>query len=520
MSARVARHPGELVSLSKRMGHLQALRLGLVTVVLLSAAFAPTVARSSLGELAGVSLLYAVLSAAAETLRRAGGRRQLGALSMMLLVDGLFLAWAMQLTGGVESPLRFLAGVHVVAVSLLASYRSGLKVAMWHSLLLVVAYELEASGVFGGALPDPSVTVFSLTGLWVLAVVTALFSGINERELRRRRHDLEALAVMAAELEGVDATSEVSRVLLQTVTGSLGFRRGIVVTLRDGVLEVAASTPTEVPEDAEPLEDSVLQEAWKTRRTVLVRSLHDERDPGLRALLPDAANIAVFPMFDEGLPAGALVLERGGLPRVERRLISATEQFAAYGALALRNAWLLEKVRYLAERDPLTGACNRRTFERELERYLSHSERTGEPLTVAMFDLDHFKHLNDTHGHQAGDEALRRAARALEEASRAFDTVARYGGEEFAVIMPTLGAKEALAAVKRLREAIGKSGVAFPVTASAGLASYPNNALDADALIRFADEALYESKRLGRDRATRSRRRGGMREVAGLRMAD
>jgi diguanylate cyclase (GGDEF)-like protein len=199
---------------------------------------------------------------------------------------------------------------------------------------------------------------------------------------------------------------------------------------------------------------------------------------------------------------------------VERRLIATAEQFTAHGALALRNAWLLERVQFLAERDALTGVRNRRSFQRELARHLSHSDRADEPLSLAMFDLDHFKRLNDRYGHQVGDDALRRAAEALTSASRAFDIVARYGGEEFAVIMPALPAGEALQAVERLRAAIAKAGGPAPVTASVGVATYPTNARDAESLIRFADEALYQSKAKGRNQATRSRRRGGLGTVA------
>jgi diguanylate cyclase (GGDEF)-like protein len=495
------------------MGHLQMLRIGIAAVVLLAATFAPELIGSSLGELAGVSLIYAALSGAAEGLRRAGGRRQLGALSSMLLVDGVYLAWVLHLTGGLDSPLRFLPGVHVVGVSLLASYRSGLKVAMWHSLLLIVAYELGSLGVLAGGPGDGAVAAFNLTALWILAIVTALFSGINERELRRRRRDLEALAGMATDLEGVGSPKEVAEVVLGTVSEALGFRRGVLVTLREGVLEVVSGVGGAEPHEPATDPDAVLLEAWENRKPVLIRALDGDRDPFLSRLLPEASNVSVFPMISDGEPVGALVLERGGLPRIERRLVATTEQFVAHGTLAMRNAWLLETVKFLAERDPLTGVCNRRTFERELTRYLSHSERTGEPLSLALFDLDHFKKINDRHGHQAGDEALRTAARTLEEASRAFDTVARYGGEEFAVIMPALASAEALATVERLRRAIGAEEGSVPLSASAGVATYPNNARDAESLIRNADEALYQAKAAGRARAKRSRRRGGFRQV-------
>jgi diguanylate cyclase (GGDEF)-like protein len=220
-------------------------------------------------------------------------------------------------------------------------------------------------------------------------------------------------------------------------------------------------------------------------------------------------------MIADGLPVGAVALERGPGPHttIERRVVTAVEQFAAHGALALRNAWLLERVQQLAETDPLTGVYNRRTFERQLDRHLSHAQRTGEPLSLALFDLDHFKKFNDEFGHQIGDQVLRDAAHALVDASRDFDTVARFGGEEFAVILPGLRSTEAVSIIERLRAAMGGIEAPRQVRASAGVATYPVHARDGVTLLRAADEALYESKERGRDRTTRSRRRGGLRSL-------
>ena len=263
--------------------------------------------------------------------------------------------------------------------------------------------------------------------------------------------------------------------------------------------------------------DAVLERADLERSTLLVRRLDDRTEPVLSELLPDAANLVVVPMIADGLALGMVVLERGkeSGPRIERRVVTGIEQFAAHGALALRNAWLLEQVQQLAETDPLTSVYNRRTFQRQLARHLSHSRRTGEPLTLALFDLDHFKRFNDRYGHQVGDDILRKSAQALETASRDFDTVARYGGEEFAVIMPGLRSSESLGAIERLRAAIAAIDAPEPLTASAGVATYPVHARDGRSLLRAADESLYESKDHGRDRATRSRRRGGLRTVNG-----
>ncbi|HWG93207.1 MAG TPA: GGDEF domain-containing protein, partial [Mycobacteriales bacterium] len=139
-----------------------------------------------------------------------------------------------------------------------------------------------------------------------------------------------------------------------------------------------------------------------------------------------------------------------------------------------------------------------------LEREVARATRSAEHVSLVMVDIDHFKVLNDTHGHQAGDEVLRNVAAALSCECRDFDTPARYGGEEFAVVLPGCGPEEAVLIAERLRQAVAAAPSVVPITASAGVATYPSHAGDADTLVRAADEALYQSKNSGRDRTTQS----------------
>jgi len=117
-------------------------------------------------------------------------------------------------------------------------------------------------------------------------------------------------------------------------------------------------------------------------------------------------------------------------------------------------------------------------------------------------DIDHFKLVNDTHGHQVGDDVLQIVAHALGSECRAIDTLARYGGEEFAVILPTCDAAEAVEIAERLRQAVASAPTPVKVTSSAGVATYPLDSVNGAALVKAADEALYESKRNGRNRVT------------------
>jgi two-component system, cell cycle response regulator len=507
----------ELVSLAERMGYLQALRVGFAVVALGAAAFASNAVGASLADLTFVTAGYLLLSATAEGLRRAGRGRGLAVVGGMLLVDGLYLAWITYLTGGSDSPLQFLLYLHLIAVTLLASYRTGLKIALWHSLLFFVAFYAQAAEILvpnDAAAAEGSLSTRSaltVLGFFVFALGTAAFSSLNERELRRRKVDLEALTTMAHKLESEDDPQRVATELLGSVSDAFGFHRGVVVAAPNGgnPTLMAFRGPGETPE-AKPGVDGVMQRAWDTHNVLLVKQLDADADPQLSMLMPFARNLVVAPLFAEGNPLGVLAVEYapGEGPRIERRVVDMVQQFCAHAALALRNAWLLQQVQKMADTDALTGISNRRTFETYLEREVSRAGRNGEQVTLVMFDIDHFKSINDTHGHQTGDEVLKKVAATLANGCRDFDVPARYGGEEFAIVLPSCSAKESLVVAERLRRSIGEAENPVAITASAGVATFPTHAADPERLIAAADEALYESKRAGRDRVTRSRRRG------------
>jgi diguanylate cyclase (GGDEF)-like protein/PAS domain S-box-containing protein len=162
------------------------------------------------------------------------------------------------------------------------------------------------------------------------------------------------------------------------------------------------------------------------------------------------------------------------------------------------------RLRELATTDPLTGALNRRRLFELATDEVRRSERYGRPLCFAMLDLDHFKAVNDRHGHTAGDEALRTVAAAIRAGLRSHDLLARYGGEEFAVVLPETGLETAVAAMDRIREAIAglrfdAGGAALRITVSAGVVAWRPGESPGAVLDR-ADVALYEAKRSGRNR--------------------
>ncbi|MFA4969316.1 MAG: diguanylate cyclase [Sulfuritalea sp.] len=169
--------------------------------------------------------------------------------------------------------------------------------------------------------------------------------------------------------------------------------------------------------------------------------------------------------------------------------------------IQLLQAQLKEEV----DRDHLTGLYNRRYLAATIDRELARCLRDGAPLSVMMIDIDHFKLINDTHGHPFGDRVLVAMAATLNESLRAGDIACRYGGEEFLLLLPNMALDTAKARAEEIRNKVGTlslkvDGIAFPVRISAGLAEAPRDATDAATLVKLADAALYRAKAAGRNR--------------------
>ncbi len=197
------------------------------------------------------------------------------------------------------------------------------------------------------------------------------------------------------------------------------------------------------------------------------------------------------------------------LGRTQRELAQRNAELEALKVkLEIKQAELIAanaRLDALATMDVLTGIANRRAFGARLESECARSKREHSPLSLIMLDVDHFKSLNDTYGHQAGDEILKLMGALLSSTSRTTDLVARYGGEEFAVILANADQTAAKEAAERLRGRI--EAARWPhraVTVSAGIASWGSGGDSASELVRRADQALYFSKEHGRNRATHS----------------
>jgi len=525
----------DLAPLRVRLLLLQILRLALAGVTAATGFLLPGPLGRHLGPgLAALSVTYAISSTGLELVRRRLARRSAALVGGLVLFDGAYLAVVMGLTGGPQSVLAFLVLVHVIAVTLLLSFRNGLKAALWHTLLLFMLSWLVQAGVVSpppGASPEQAAVLGALA-LLIVAVSTAWFSSLNEAELRRGKAEMRALAEMGGRMAGSRDRTDLVAALLGGVDQAFGHRRaalllldgdttgattagtaggatagaaGVLILGSDGSVETAAKGPAgeALARFAPPDPDGPAP-----ARPVLVRALDGNRDHLLETALPGASNVMIAPLLVEGRLAGALAVERAGgrRARVTARTVDLLGQFAAHAALAVRAADLQAEVERIAGTDALTGVANRRSFEEALQRELARAVRRNESCGLIVVDVDHFKRVNDTYGHQTGDQVLVGVARALGGAARATDLVSRYGGEEFAVILPASTGADTVRVAERLRAAVGGKWGPVPVTVSAGAAVFPADGADASSLVAAADAALYRAKRQGRNRTVRFRR--------------
>jgi diguanylate cyclase (GGDEF)-like protein len=344
----------------------------------------------------------------------------------------------------------------------------------------------------------------------------ALEQAHRTHEARRHRAALEQLLQLSRKLAEKVSIESVLQAVCDGVQQALGFRKVVLELIDDdtGLLSPRASVGWPAGEEPHwelPLRatDPLMEPEFEVAGCYLLsyadavaRNGHGEfGSPERNGRGPRAwdRHRLFVPLRDAtGTTVGRIWADEPEdrlLP--SRARLEALALFAGHAEMAIVSAQQLEQLKVLADQDPLTGLPNRRAFMRELEQEVERALRYGHPLTLAIGDVDHFKQINDTHGHPAGDRALCLVADTLRAGLRATDGAFRLGGDEFALLLPETTREEAAEVVRRLyagfRETAPETLVNLQM--SAGLATLPGDAGDAEALIRQADAALYDFKR-------------------------
>jgi diguanylate cyclase len=321
-------------------------------------------------------------------------------------------------------------------------------------------------------------------------------------DAQQSRSETEHLFEMTDMLQSADTNEDAGAVLEATSLRLLPTYAGALYVFNNS-RDRLDLTKTWHCEGFEPPMALVPSNCWALKRGKVHRN-----DPAAGTLCcPHHSGAIVtieLPMIARGTIHGLLMFARlGEAPNAQQlqHIAHVGGALADAVSLALSNIALREKLRTQALRDPLTGLYNRRYMEDALERYLSMAERTGSSTSVVMIDLDHFKRLNDEHGHARGDAVLREVAAQLAGALRPSDVACRYGGEELLVILPSCSLDDAVLKAEILRSRVESLSetLGTAISASFGVASVPETSSSYGDVVAMADAALYSAKEPGRN---------------------
>ena len=349
------------------------------------------------------------------------------------------------------------------------------------------------------------------------------------RELNKARAVARSRTELVAILKEVmvlSEPSEIYQILVRRVANGLRIARCSVVLAQQGDAEgtvvAAFENPTlrdlrvelkKYPEIIRALDQGTTVMVSDVEVDPLYQSIRASWSPEL--VSQRTRSVIAVPFSLKGRTAGVFFLRTTtDDPPLNDIDLGFAEQVIESSVTALEKAYDMEharvgepSLRELADTDPLTGCANRRVLDARLAEELDRARRYDQVVTVVMVDVDDFKRINDTYGHQVGDRVLKQLAMLLRRELRTMDFLARYGGEEFVIILPETGGTGARLFVDRVLRRVqqyefGDDTVSVSVTASAGLATFPDDrAADDEALLRLADENLYKAKRAGRNRS-------------------
>ena len=345
-----------------------------------------------------------------------------------------------------------------------------------------------------------------------LAIDAYIYS--NERSIRHQAAQLAALNMVAIAISSSLGLQDVLAKIMQQGIELTGAKAACVAfydqdkgTFRErhtqGLSEHFVSHMSFRP-------GGLADEAFKTDSPILSNDRPGAAHPLSRLAREEGLTCFLcLPLTSHDYPLGVLYFYRCDRDTFLGEEISLLTTFASLAAGAIHNARLHAQTQDMATTDPLTALYNRRALDARLECEILRSQRYGKSFSVMMLDIDHFKQVNDIHGHAAGDCVLRQLGALLIEETRDVDIVARYGGEEFVITLPETAIESAKQVAERIRSRIAGTSFTLPhgetihLTISIGVCCFPNAAATkSEEILERADQALYVAKRLGRNRVS------------------
>jgi diguanylate cyclase (GGDEF)-like protein len=337
----------------------------------------------------------------------------------------------------------------------------------------------------------------------VMLLVGVTLKRMVDQRARDKRYE-ESESEYIETLQVTENEDEAHALLRRQIERTIEGSRAVVLVRNNSADRLEAKTP--LPDAIDAVRDPLIGATPRSCLAVRFGRGHTKESPGEETLLScqicgalPGASLCEPLLFGGEVIGVVLISHPDGLDESSRQRIRETVAQAAPVLANLRN---LAIAQLQAATDGLTGLPNRRAVQDTLKRMVAQSARTVSPLAALLLDLDHFKNINDTLGHDSGDEVLAAVGVALRNAVRDSDFVGRYGGEEFLLLLPSTDKDAALEVAESVRQAIAR--IHAPnvdrVTASIGVAVLPDDAGDAPTLLRSADRALYSAKKNGRNR--------------------
>ena len=331
-----------------------------------------------------------------------------------------------------------------------------------------------------------------------------------ETQAVESRRIAEALHQTGVTLSQMLELKEMSDLILELLNQVIPFEIGAFLTVHGAELRLdglrGAPDSGELLGRSFPLAGCHLCNSAILRKRPLISAITSPEDI-LLPLLPGSAvrSYLGIPLVFKEQVQGLLALYDSRPHRFSERDIRVAEPFANQVAVSLENSRLFDELNRLAVYDSLTGLLNRRAFDKEAQKEFERARRYKRPLSLVLFDIDHFKDVNDKHGHLIGDHVLRVLAGTVRKTTRSTDIVCRWGGEEFIILMPEQGRDQALATAERLRQEVSNLRIVtlageMTLTISLGVANLKRQEDETlEDLIGRADAAMYEAKAAGRN---------------------